>query len=357
MSQPQHTYTLRQEVGFGIELALSQLGEPHQIQIENFKGNVFAVRITDDPLASLRAESLWTTFNVTAGILTTVPAGTRKLAVENVQVGSGPTTVFHLPGFFRGAENARYYGVDQLTLPPPPVPPATTATLQHFFDLSDEAGVFSDEAGTIPSGAGGDVRHIVNTGADGTPMTAVDVDATIPQYLHGVLNGKNVLSNVAGVSSGDISGSIAAAGGVAGAALVIVARSRDAANLVDDMFRWFSIPGSVALFADKPSGRWEPTITDDANPATGKPVVLDEWIWAYVTADNATGDFRIRVSGASELQLNTTYTAVPGGATMRLLGDIGELAMAAVYDGPLSVAETDAWINDFIVPKWGALPA
>lgn len=235
--------------------------------------------------------------------------------------------------------------------------PATSATLQHFFDLSDAAGVFSDFAGTIPTGAGGDVRHIVNTGADGTPVTAVDVDATIPQYLHGVLNGQNVLSNVAGPASGDIAGTIAAGGGAAGASLIIVCRSRDATVLVDDMFRWFAIPGSIALFADKPSGRWEPTITDDANPATGKPVVLDEWIWAYVTADNATGDFRIRVSGSPELQLNTTYTPVPGGAFLRLLGDIGELAMAAVYDGPLSVAETDAWINDFITPKWGTLPA
>lgn len=236
-------------------------------------------------------------------------------------------------------------------------PPATAATLQHFFDLSDAAGVFSDFAGTIPSGAGGDIRHIVNAGADGTPMTAVDVDATIPQYLHGVLNGQNVLSKVIGPASGSISGTIAAGGGVAGAALVVVARSRDVAAQVDEVFRWFSIPGSVALFADKQSDRWEPTITDDANPATGKPVVQDEWIWAYVTVDNATGDFRIRVSGVPELQLNTTYTAVPGGATMALFASgLGELAMAAVYDGPLSVAETDAWIDDFIVPKWGTFP-
>lgn len=119
MSQPQHTYELRLELGFGVELAMSQLGEPHQIQIENFKGQTLAVRTTDDPLASLRAENLWSNFAVTPGVLTTVPAGTRKLAVEITVVGSqsqNRPTVFHVPGFFRGAESARYYGVDQLTL-------------------------------------------------------------------------------------------------------------------------------------------------------------------------------------------------------------------------------------------------
>ncbi len=145
MSQPQHTYTLRQEVGFGVELALSQLGEPHEIQIENFKGNVFAVRITDDPLASLRATSLWETFDVNAGQLTTVPAGTRKLAVENVEIGGGATTVFHLPGFFRGAESGRYYGVDQLTLPYP----AGVAPL-IWYDFTDASVMFQDLARTIP---------------------------------------------------------------------------------------------------------------------------------------------------------------------------------------------------------------
>lgn len=119
MSQPQHTYTLRKELGFGVEIALSQLGEPHEIQIDNFKGQTLAVRITDDPLASLRAESLWSNFAISPGVLTPVPAGTRKLAVEMTVVGSldqNAPTVFHVPGFFRGAESARYYGVDQLTL-------------------------------------------------------------------------------------------------------------------------------------------------------------------------------------------------------------------------------------------------
>ena len=166
MSQPQHTYTLRQEVGFGIELALSQLGEPHEIQIDNFKGNVFAVRITDDPLASLRAESLWTNFDVNAGQLTTVPAGTRKLAVENVEIGGGPTTVFHLPGFFRGAENARYYGVDQLTLKR--VPPLFPLGALIHYDARDLATLWQNTAGTTPVVADGDpVQRIDNKGSIG----------------------------------------------------------------------------------------------------------------------------------------------------------------------------------------------
>lgn len=154
MSQPQHTYTLRQEVGFGIQLALSQLGEPHEIQINNFKGNVFAVRITDDPLASLRATSLWENFDINAGVLTPIPAGTRQVAVENQQVGGGPTTVFHAPGFFRGAENARYYGVDTLRLPfdvldyPALVLADMGPSFGSFFEMQD--GIISPLTDTGP---------------------------------------------------------------------------------------------------------------------------------------------------------------------------------------------------------------
>ncbi len=118
MSQPQHTYTLRKEVGFGLRLAMSALGEPHEIQIENFKSSFdIGVRTTTDSLASLRAASLWKQFDVPTGVLTPIPVGVRQVAVEirGISSPNSPApTVFHLPGFFRGAEQAQYYGVDVL---------------------------------------------------------------------------------------------------------------------------------------------------------------------------------------------------------------------------------------------------
>lgn len=160
MSQPQHTHALRKEIGFGVELAMAQLGEPHEIQIEDQAGAYdLTVRITDDPLASLRAASLWTSMAITPGVLTAVPTATRKLAVEITAINSDAPapTVFHLPGFFRGAENARYYGVDQLTLPVPLVSAYDTEVLADsplaYYKLDETSGlVMIDSSGNANDG-------------------------------------------------------------------------------------------------------------------------------------------------------------------------------------------------------------
>jgi hypothetical protein len=170
MSQPQHTYTLRKEVGFGIELALSQLGEPHEIQIENFKSSFdIEVITTTDPLASLRARTLWKTLTVPTGVLTPVPVGVRKLAVQITAINSPNSpapTVFHVPGFFRGAENARYYGVDQLDSPIV-LPLFPLGALIHY-DATDLSTLWQNTAGTTPVTADGDpLQRIDNKGSIG----------------------------------------------------------------------------------------------------------------------------------------------------------------------------------------------
>ena len=156
MSQPQHTYSLRREVGFGVELALSIIGEPHEIQIEDQAGAyTLAVRTSTDPLASLRALSQWTPFSITPGVLTPVPAGVRKLAVNVVSVNSDapPATVFHMPGFFRGTEGARYYGVDQLDSPgpvAPPFPPFTSEAKDfNIIDIRNTIGPWGQSDGRL----------------------------------------------------------------------------------------------------------------------------------------------------------------------------------------------------------------
>lgn len=200
MSQPQHTYELRKEIGFGVELALSQLGEPHEIQIEDSAGAYdLKVITTTDPLASLRADSLWSEFNITPGVLTTVPAGVRKLAVEVTAINNADApapTVFHLPGFFRGAESARYYGVDQLTLPEPTV--AGAFPLIHY-DFADPSVLFQDLAMTIPVTANGQtVEAVMDKGSAGYHLDAPSVGAgpTLvekPTYIASGLNGLSAL--------------------------------------------------------------------------------------------------------------------------------------------------------------------
>lgn len=170
MSQPQHTYELRKEIGFGVELAMSQLGEPHEIQIEDSGGAYdLAVITATDPLASLRATSLWTNLAITPGVLTTIPAGVRKVAVQITAISNDAApapTVFHLPGFFRGAEQARYYGVDQLDAPA--VSSLFPSGALIHYDATDLATLWQNTAGTTPVVADGDpLQRVDNKGSIG----------------------------------------------------------------------------------------------------------------------------------------------------------------------------------------------
>lgn len=171
-----HTYALRKQIGFDVELALSALGEPHQVELDD-QGGAYDLEVitTPDPLASLRAESAWSVFAVTPGVPTIVPLGVRKLAVQITAINSDAPkpTVKMVTLAYRGTESARYYGVDQPTLPVP-VAPAGLPVPFTWYDFSDITTLFQDEAGTVPVTANGqEVRHIANKG-NGTsnPITS-----------------------------------------------------------------------------------------------------------------------------------------------------------------------------------------
>lgn len=192
MSQTQQTYSLRKEIGFGVELAMSALGEPHQIQVEDQGGAYdFSVITATDPLASLRAEAAWTTLSVTPGVLTAVPAGVRKLAVQITAINNPDAPqlqVFHLPGFFRGTESARYYGVDTLLLPVPDVPPPFgpdapfLANLELHYDFTDLSTLWQDEAASVRAMANGDpIARIDDKGTRG--LNLLSSGGTTPLQL------------------------------------------------------------------------------------------------------------------------------------------------------------------------------
>ena len=213
MSQTQQTYSLRKEIGFGVELAMSALGEPHQIQLEDQGGAYeMAVITTTDALASLRAQSAWIPFSVTPGVLTTVPLGVRKLAVKITVINDSDAPkpqVFHLPGFFRGTEGARYYGVDQLLLPGGVALGAREWDGESWNRFVGVSGVSDGRLGTIsfwynaPSLPSPDVRCFL-AGGDLPELGPVFVHTLASNQLAFIIRGVSNDPMITFIKSGDI---------------------------------------------------------------------------------------------------------------------------------------------------------
>lgn len=213
MSQTQQTYSLRKEIGFGVELAMSALGEPHQIQLED-QGGAYGLSVitTNDPLASLAAQSAWSVLAVTPGVLTTVPLGVRKLAVKVTAINDPDAPkpqVFHLPGFFRGTEGARYYGVDQLTLPGGVALGAREWDGDSWNRFVGVSGVSDGRLGTLsfwynaPSSPDPDVRCII-AGGELPEMGPVVVHTLPSNQLAVIVRGVSNDPMITFIKSGDI---------------------------------------------------------------------------------------------------------------------------------------------------------
>ena len=190
-----HAYSLRKQIGFDVELALSALGEPHQVELDDQGGAYdLEVIITTDPLASLRADSAWSVFAVTPGVPTAVPLGTRKLAVQITAINSDAPkpTVQMVTLAHRGTESGRYYGVDQPTLPAPvgPSGPQPPPTPFAWWDGSDLSTLFQDTAGTVPTALNGDlVRYMANKGVGASHALKTGVADTDVVWLENFQNG------------------------------------------------------------------------------------------------------------------------------------------------------------------------
>lgn len=366
MSQPQHTHTLRQEVGFGIELAMSHLGEPHEIQPENNGGAILKARTTSNPLASLRATSEWTSMQIFNGILNTIPAGVRKIAIE-IESISNPDApapqVFHLPGFFRGAEQARYYGVDQLTLPSIPlvkkgvIPnhPVAPENLCYWYDFPDPATVFTDFAGVVPAGDGDTIRHVRDKGRAGFAMAE---DFQNPEYDLAVVNGLNVAANPSGgfpIQDNDFLGSLDAS--VNGFSTACVVRAAQLAQL-QAFWAWTIALSNLFVWQlDGPgSGEWEFSTVSSGSPIlTGKAGVVGEWVWMYSAVD-ALGNYAVRVAGAAEVTgSGIPVPNLPVGATHVAFAMEGFDAEFMIWDKAFNASDKVDFIS-YVDGKYGVMP-
>jgi hypothetical protein len=365
MLQPQHTHTFRKEIGFGVELALSQLGEPHKITPENNGGYTLKARATNNPLASLRATSEWTSFAIFNGNPNTIPAGVRKIAFEITEISNPDApapTVSHRPEFFRGAEQARYYGVDQLTLPDIglvkgaiPDYPIAPENLCYWFDFTDPSVVFTDYAGTILAGEGDTIRYVKDKGRAGY---AVADDFQNPEYNLAVVNGLNAAANPSAgfpIQDNDYLGSLDAT--VNGFSTACVVRAAQIGSLqafwawtiaINNLFVW-QLDGAG-------SGEWEFSTVSSGSPIlTGKAGVVDEWVWLYSTVD-PLGNFAIRAAGEPEVTgSGIPVPNIPVASTFAGFAMEGFDAEFFIWDTVLDATDKSGLIADFD-SRYGAMP-
>lgn len=365
MSQPQHTHTLRQEIGFGAQLAMSALGEPHEIQPENNGGAVLKARMTSNPLASLRATSEWNSFPIFNGIPNTIPAGIRQIAIE-VESISNPDApapqVFHLPGFFRGAEQARYYGVDQLTVTAPlvkgPIPnhPVAPDKLCYWWDFTDPTQVFEDVAGLIPAVDGGDISYIGDKGRAG--FSIAQNPSQNPTYNTAFVNGLNVAENaIAGFPIQEIDWGGGLDGTVAGITVSCAVRAEFLGSVQNFWSMGPAVGNLFVLGLDGPgSGEWEMYWGAVGNSIeSGKLGVIGEWVWMYGTIDPA-GNTAFRVAGGSEVAGPTSPVPnVPAGSNTSITGIKGFHGEYHIWDFEFGASDKIDLIA-YYDGKYGVMP-
>lgn len=257
-------------------------------------------------------------------------------------------------------EHWRHYWLNA-TLGPPP-PPAF-ANVLHWFDFTDGASVFSDQAGTLPSVPGGAIRHVVNKGLDGTPATAGDGDATTVTFLDsGIVVGgveRSIGQSVDSLHSLNLSHALP--GGASGAAFAMLVRANQAMAAVRTIFTWGGMGANMVGNAGGPSPNpWNFSISGGGFIASAKPVVADEWVAILVSKDGGTQDYFSRVSGTPELNSSPSpYSPVtfpgPGMVIFSTGNDTVEMGELIIWDRALTLPERDA-VDAYFDAKYGTLP-
>lgn len=240
-----------------------------------------------------------------------------------------------------------------------PAPPPAFANVQHWFDYTDPAVTFSNQAGTIPSVLGGAIRHIVNKGIDGTPATTTDGDVTTVTLLEMGVGALTIGRSIDALEALQLTHVLP--GGATGAAFALVVRANQAMVAARTIFTWGGMGANMVQNAGGPSpAPWNMSISGGGFIVSAKPVVADEWVSILVSKDGGTQDYFSRVSGTPELNSSPSpYTPVPSpGPGMGIFStgnDDVELGELIIWDRALTLSERDAVVAYFDA-KYGALP-
>ena len=213
-----------------------------------------------------------------------------------------------------------------------PTAPPSLATLQHWFDFTDAATMFTDVAGTVPVAISGDlIRHMVNKGTNGTPIIQAGAAMT---YEPGVVNG---LSVGRWLTTEDINATIAAAGG-AGWTMAGVTR-RNSGDPVAGTEAFFDWGASNMRFVGQVGTAFHISF---GTFTTGVAAASTEWVGMYFGGDVV--DSFARQSGAAEIVTGATSGATVGAGSLLKVGEVigafpGESGEKLVYSGKLTPAE------------------
>ncbi len=229
------------------------------------------------------------------------------------------------------------------------VNPPFFANVQHWWDFTDAATVFSDILGTILAGEGDPIRNVTNKGFDGQPL--IEAGAAVPEYNLAFINGLNVATNVGGNTLTTILNNALSTTGLTA---VIVLRSQDVGGSPNPLNWSFGGNDSLMQADIAGSGNWE-IIYDPADERdTLKAVVPDEFIWLYgAIAENFFIDYR---ASGGNLQTGTSgYPVTDAGLTINIADFIGNVAEVIIYDKKLSAPEQSG-LTQYLDKKYDDLP-
>lgn len=239
---------------------------------------------------------------------------------------------------------------------PAPVDPPAQGNLQHWFDFTDVSTLWQDVPGTIPAVNGARVLSADNKGFESDRLQQPGpAPGQEPRLLTNVVNGLSVLDS-------DLGSALLAStpavnpSGVAGMTMGLVARRTDliAASVA---FFWGFGANFISALGPVPNPNWEGNALGIVSAVdSGKLIVIDEWIWAYLSLSAA--DNNLRVAGVAEVNNTDPYVQQPGGLGSFISFDLirgVQFAEGLIWDKDLSPAERTGFIS-YVDGKYGVMP-
>lgn len=363
MTVAKHTYSAR-EIGFFVEAALSPLSVSSVEWADN--GGVVEIYTTPDPLHTLRDIANWTKFTKPGSSGTfDVPAGTRKIAIEATSHDPNDASVVTvISDGVTNMEQARLYGVDQLTVPVSPLLPPDFANLLYWFDVNDISTLWKDQAGTMPIALDQDlINRIDNKGSDTVNVPYLHDrlgGGTVPPiYWATDFGGKAAMGVKTGGSSWNtqtqVPGPQTPVGPAGGITIAAVGRQNNIAFINNSRCAW---GGNQFIENDGDgnisAGNWAGRLTSAVNVDSG--IASPVGIWNYEYMAQAGTDLRLRVGGSAEQTIvHAAYTAVNANQSMIISGFRAQWVEFLIWAGQLSLANR-ILLTLYFDTKFGVLP-
>lgn len=224
----------------------------------------------------------------------------------------------------------------------------------RWWDFTDGSVVFSDVAGTTPSVDGGLILRVNNKGTDNQDL--IDAGSDL-EFHEDVINGQSVARGV-NQSNDEMRVTMTNAFSGAGMSMAIVHRTNAKKGADTSEQQNTGAPAAVASFVQQgppPVSTWElttglPAFVGD----TLKPVIDNEWNWAYTT--HGAGGAKVQSSGSAQVTGGAPWASLSGGGLFVFAFGVVDVAEVIFYEDELDASELTDLIAYFEEKYGGEFP-